>query len=140
MDDKYGTCTAYCDAVGRTCVGAWEESGDTCSVKSTKDCSHNFGGYTSDAICECGDQIASWFLVSSDDCWHGGCGKGGLCENICGTNGYCCRSGFNDCPSDAQQVAISSHHICVKTKGGSISSNCDESTWPDKDHGLVCGE
>merc|ERR1711981_1488356 len=57
MDDKYGTCTAYCNAVGRTCVGAWEEKWDTCKVKSTKDCSDNFGAYTSDAICECGDRM-----------------------------------------------------------------------------------
>jgi len=56
MKDKYGTCTAYCNAVGRKCVGAWEESRDTCTVKSTEDCSHNFGAHTSDAICECGDQ------------------------------------------------------------------------------------
>ena len=58
----------------------------------------------------------SWGLFSRVNCWNG-CGKqGGLCENICGTNGYCCRRGFNDCPREAQQVALNNHHACV-TKG-----------------------
>ena len=56
MDDKYGTCTAYCNAVGRKCVSAWEESQDSCTIVSTEDCSHNFD-YTDDAICECGDNL-----------------------------------------------------------------------------------
>ena len=55
MDDKYGTCTAYCQAVGRKCVGAWEENRNTCIVESTEDCNNNFGAYTNDAICQCGD-------------------------------------------------------------------------------------
>merc|ERR1712055_394283 len=48
------------------------------------------------------------------DCWSG-CGrKGGLCEDVCGTNGYCCRKGFNDCPNEAQQAAGSASHSCVR--------------------------
>ena len=56
LDDKYGTCKAYCETVGRKCVGAWEESQDSCTILSTEDCSHNFGAYTSDAICECDEK------------------------------------------------------------------------------------
>ena len=41
------------------CTGAWEEKSDTCSEKSTEDCQHNFGAYTSDAICECGEEADS---------------------------------------------------------------------------------
>merc|ERR1712088_349141 len=54
MKKKYNTCDSYCSNIGRTCTGAWEEKSDTCRVKRTEDCQHNFGRYTSDAICECG--------------------------------------------------------------------------------------
>ena len=54
MKTKYFTCTSYCSTIGRKCTGAWEEWSDTCRVKSTENCHHNFGIYTSDAICECG--------------------------------------------------------------------------------------
>ena len=54
MTTKYSTCSSYCRAIGRTCTGAWEEEDEDCRVKSTEDCQHDFGNYTSDAICECG--------------------------------------------------------------------------------------
>merc|ERR1712066_1071318 len=59
MKTKYYTCSSYCSTIGRTCTGAWEEKSDTCRVKRTEDCQHNFGSYTSDAICECGGVAAS---------------------------------------------------------------------------------
>ena len=49
----YSTCDKYCISFGRTCTGAWEEEADSCQVKSTQNCQHDFGEYTSDAICEC---------------------------------------------------------------------------------------
>ena len=53
MADTYGgLCSEYCAAVNRTCVGAWEEQGDTCQVKYNGACDTSFGD-TSDAICEC---------------------------------------------------------------------------------------
>lgn len=55
MDTEYFTCSAYCAAVGRVCTGAWEEDHDTCTVLTTETCDHDFGAYTGDAICECGD-------------------------------------------------------------------------------------
>ena len=54
MDTVYSTCDAYCANIGRSCTGAWEEVDETCSIKSTEHCNHDFGAYTSDAICECG--------------------------------------------------------------------------------------
>ena len=59
MNTKYQTCSSYCSAVGRDCTGAWEERNGSCAVKSTEDCHHNFGSYTSDAICECGQDANS---------------------------------------------------------------------------------
>ena len=55
MDSKYSSCDAYCGAHGRDCVGAWEESGDSCAVKDTYTCSADIGDIaeTSDALCEC---------------------------------------------------------------------------------------
>ena len=54
---KYKTCSGYCDTVGRSCVGAWEESGDTCTVKYVMTCSQQLS--SSDAICECGAPTSS---------------------------------------------------------------------------------
>ena len=54
MDLYHRTCSNYCGLLGRECVGAWEEWDDTCAVRSVEDCKHDFGSYTSDAICECG--------------------------------------------------------------------------------------
>ena len=47
-----GLCDNYCQAVGKLCVGAWQEVDDTCTVKSVGSCSVSFGT-TTDAICEC---------------------------------------------------------------------------------------
>merc|ERR1719222_24856 len=73
MKTKYNTCDSYCSNIGRTCTGAWEEKSDTCRVKRTEDCQHNFGRYTSDAICECGGVASGSFGVSGSS---GGAGTG----------------------------------------------------------------
>ena len=58
-----------------------------------------------------------WVRISADDCWKG-CGEeGGLCEAVCGSNGYCCRKDYNDCPSRAGDVASPYYHTCVKETG-----------------------
>lgn len=57
MDTIYSSCSNYCSSLGRGCVGAWEEDHDTCGILSTEDCNHDFGSYTSDAICQCGGTI-----------------------------------------------------------------------------------
>lgn len=57
---KYGSsCGVYCASLGRLCLGAWEESGDTCAIQSTESCSVDSweAGETSDAICECGPEL-----------------------------------------------------------------------------------
>lgn len=51
------SCVVYCASIGRACVGAWEERGDTCAVLRDEACespAENWGG-TSDALCECGE-------------------------------------------------------------------------------------
>ena len=67
MDTKYFTCSNYCDSIGRTCAGAWEEKSNTCNVKETEDCQHNFGAYTSDAICQCGRVIGAGELSTAGE-------------------------------------------------------------------------
>ena len=57
MDTIYSSCSNYCAFLGRECIGAWEENNDTCEILDTKDCQHDFGSYTSDAICQCGNLI-----------------------------------------------------------------------------------
>ena len=44
----YGSCDRYCLTMGRTCVSAAEESGDTCAVRYDMNCGDNAGGGTSD--------------------------------------------------------------------------------------------
>lgn len=51
FDEKYGTCNVYCQSIGRTCIDAWEESDDTCSVFFGLSCEEPFD--SSDAICQC---------------------------------------------------------------------------------------
>ena len=54
MDTYYRTCSNYCNYIGRGCLAAWEEAiENSCIVKSIENCFHDFGSYTSDAICEC---------------------------------------------------------------------------------------
>ena len=53
------SCVTYCETVGRSCVGAWEEDGDTCTETRAEGCDAPAGNWagTSDAICECGDML-----------------------------------------------------------------------------------
>ena len=60
-------------------MGAWEESWESCPIKSTEDCEHDFWSKegTTDAICQCGKYVEgrvpllmsyhSYFL---DDSFH----------------------------------------------------------------------
>ena len=50
--NSYGTCRAYCDSIGLQCQNAYEESGDSCTIKSDHDCDTDFD-WTSDALCKC---------------------------------------------------------------------------------------
>ena len=60
MDTIHRGCGNYCEFLGRECVGAWEEDDDTCQILSTEDCDFWFGKETSDAICQCGGDLAIW--------------------------------------------------------------------------------
>merc|ERR1712038_1057111 len=53
--ESYGTCSNYCANLGRTCVGAWDEDNDTCAELATMTCDETLA--SSDAICECGDDL-----------------------------------------------------------------------------------
>ena len=67
---------------------------------------------------------AGWAQVGrAEDCWCD-CGRGGLCEKVCGQGGHCCRKGFNDCPDEAQEVAIDEYHTCVRQRstGGNLET------------------
>ena len=47
-----GLCDTYCGVLGKACVGAWEEIGETCAVDRGGGCALGFGA-TEDAICRC---------------------------------------------------------------------------------------
>ena len=57
--DNYRTCRTYCESVGLECINAFEESGDSCTIKSYHDCDTTFCSdrhcdiQTSDALCQC---------------------------------------------------------------------------------------
>ena len=53
--DRYGSCQKYCESLGLACLNAFEESGDSCTIKSKEDCDTDFY-WTSDALCECTEE------------------------------------------------------------------------------------
>jgi len=55
FDSNYGTCDAYCQNIGRSCLKAWEEMDDTCAVFFGLSCNEPFE--SSDAICQCSGDI-----------------------------------------------------------------------------------
>ena len=80
VDDfqRYGSCNAYCQAIGRECVGAWEEQDDNCQVRYEMSCEANAGGSTSDALCECSGPSAS--SCDASKCRE----RGGFDSDCCG--------------------------------------------------------
>ena len=79
---------------------------------------NNFSGFTT-------EPLTVWKEIPIYDCKAEGC-VGGLCENKCGSGGYCC-SGANhkdgngpiengDCPKEGIDAVTSTHHSCVKEK------------------------
>ena len=70
-DSQYGTCSNYCAAVGRECVWAAEEEGDSCAVQYESSCTLPIGnGTTSDALCECGTHSSDVTFVALPSCTH----------------------------------------------------------------------
>lgn len=61
FDSKYSTCNGYCESIGRSCTGAWEEMSDTCEVKFGMACSEPLDN--SDALCQCSGDTGSGSLV-----------------------------------------------------------------------------
>ena len=62
---------------------------------------------------------SGWVQIDTADCWYKCGNKGGLCEDGCGSNGYCCKKGLDDCPSEAGEVSPI-HHTCVRKTGYSL--------------------
>ena len=64
------------------------------------------------------------WLTQNEDCYQKCNFHGGKCENVCGTDGYCCKSASlgdpeadnQDCPPIAifSIPATQSKHVCVK--------------------------
>ena len=54
---SYGTCGKYCKSLGLTCLSAYEEVSNTCTIESTFGCDTKVlgsdGKVTSDALCKC---------------------------------------------------------------------------------------
>ena len=64
IDTKYSTCDSYCSTIGRKCTGAWDKLNNDCTVKSSKDCQHDFRHTpTNDAICECGAETGAVHIL-----------------------------------------------------------------------------
>ena len=59
--------------------------------------------------------LGGWVQISTDNCWTRCGAKGGLCEDVCGSNGFCCRKGYNDCTSEAGDVSPIDHTCVRKT-------------------------
>merc|ERR1719223_1220946 len=57
FSSHYLTCNGYCNTMGRTCEGAWEEHGDTCTVDRDMTCDESIS--SSDAICQCGAEVSA---------------------------------------------------------------------------------
>ena len=55
---SYDTCRRYCDSLGLKCFKAFEESGDSCTIKRKEDCDTVFY-WTSDALCQCTSDTVS---------------------------------------------------------------------------------
>lgn len=113
FDSFYRTCKSYCSKVGRSCAAAWEEQADDCNVKHEMRCDETI--FSSDAICQCGDELSSGGMPDSDEvgCYGefvhratdegGGIGvpemsvqSDGACKEACDGN-LGCRS-FTYCP------------------------------------------
>lgn len=104
----YKTCRGYCSHIGRQCVGAWEERGDTCDVLYNMTCDQTLD--SSDAICQCSAEAAA---QESDGCYgqlshlaeHEGNGVGSViytqsaaeCQRHCSEQGEC--KSFTLCPN-----------------------------------------
>ena len=62
--NSYGTCRAYCESIGLACLNAFEESGDSCTIKSNENCDTDFD-WTSDALCQCTSDTGSTYITNS---------------------------------------------------------------------------
>ena len=61
--NSYGTCRNYCESLGLACLNAFEESGDSCTIKSNKHCDTDFD-WTSDALCQCTADTGSTGIIN----------------------------------------------------------------------------
>jgi len=66
FNSVYGTCAGYCDALGLTCKGGWEEVDDTCTESYSLGCSQTLS--SSDAICECNPSGVTCGAEIPEDC------------------------------------------------------------------------
>jgi len=55
--NEYPHCSAFCEDNGMTCVGMYDDSGNTCAHKTTHECDYT-GQNDNDWICECAPQEA----------------------------------------------------------------------------------
>ena len=73
FESKYETCNGYCQSIGATCTGAWEEVSDSCKVDRGMKCDETLD--TSDAICECNGECMCMYILATHDrliCLFGG--------------------------------------------------------------------
>merc|ERR1711939_244175 len=169
FNSKYKTCEGYCKKIGMgKCVGAWEESGDTCKVKHTMKCNTQLS--SSDAICQCAPPAPGSGKLCNEKAFpdkdHGlVCGECKVLVNKFSSkyktcSGYCnsiytpknkatsCVGAWEE-SGDTCKVAhkmtcdtklASSDAICECNPKVGGANVCNEAKWPDKDHGIVCGE
>jgi len=155
----YGTCDGYCESIGRVCTGAWEEDDETCDVKHGLGCDESLS--SSDALCECGASGGTPGGECQESAWpnvdHGlVCGDCkvlvdnfdsdyGSCDAYCASFGRACTGAWEEDDETCDVLhsmtcdgsVDSSDALC---ECGANAGPCDETSWPDVDHGLVCGE
>jgi len=156
--EEYESCDVYCQATGRTCIGAWDEDDNDCVEKKQYDCDEIF--YTNDAICQCSETLMTTAApVPAGTCadisdWPDHdlvCGECKVlvddfeeyetCDDYCQTIGRTCIGAWdeddNDCVEkekfDCDKVIYSNDAICQCSGDASTSP----STGPSNDRKLV---
>jgi len=113
------SCWDGCGKKGGQCEKMCGSNGYCCR-KGFDDCSKALQQVALNEHHSCLTKQDTWTYLPLGrwvNCWNDCGGKGGLCEKVCGSNGYCCRKGFNDCSKGAQQVALNERHSCLTKQG-----------------------
>jgi len=110
-DEGFENCLEPCGGKGGACDTGFCGPDALCCKEGSGECPPE-AEKASPTDYTCVTQTGPWIQKSDKDCW-GSCGyKGGACPSFCKPDGYCCRQGFDDCPTEAAN-ASPHYHTCV---------------------------